>query len=284
MTKSQVGAGPGITDVVGCRSFTPPLVSRRDWLQSNVFEWGTGQGMSAVPGRVTIWEEGDLMSGTAYDTGSIPVVNTAAIAAADAWWPHLVRRLGVEAATDTLQRIRAGLLDQATPGWSGGDSTASILARVETVRALLTLGVRDPAAFDHTSEWIELAPQHTPPNAWTATVVHALDPAAEGAEVRRMKASPAAYRQLREQAVAIAETVRAALTLRDTSAAGTAEAILSCVSTRLGVGDVLPWLGEPDAARQAAAALHVPVPRVAHAVALGLEWYAIAAAVCGGER
>lgn len=223
------------------------------------------------------------------------------LSAADAWRPFLLRRLGdPNRADEAVQLVReqvwlARTRFDPTLGsprvWVGGFARMIALAQLRAQRnspevtdvSWDTIGVgadQHPVnSLDDHRQLLNLIARHVPADDWEAASTHAFARSTANAEARSLGMTVDAYRAALQRVQGTAETVRAVVALVDGGGAVSREILKACVSPRLGVADVVPWMDVPDAAKQVSAELKVSVAVARNRLAIARKLLAIAEAV-----
>lgn len=225
--------------------------------------------------------------------------------AAETWRPFLVRRLGdPERADEAVQLVREKVWfarerfdsDRGNPRvWVGGFARLIALEQIRAMRESReatgitwdSIGVDDDArasdSVDDDRRLLQMVARHVDARDWEVISTHAYARSTANAEAKALGISVNAYRAALQRVQGIAETIRSVLLLIDGGGERSRESLKACVSARLGVADVLPWIDQEDAAKVAAAELKIGVSVARNRLSAARRLLAVAESVAGEE-
>lgn len=223
--------------------------------------------------------------------------------AADDWKPYLVRRLGdVHRADEAVQLVREQVwlarsrFDPARGSarvWVGGFARMVALERIRALRedreltdiSWDSIGAAEEQheidSLDDHRRLLQLIARHVPADDWEVVATHAFARSTANAEARSIGISVNAHRAALQRVQSTAETVRAVVALVDGGGATDRTSLKACVSARLGIADVLPWVDEQDAAKRASAELKISLAIARNRLSAARRLLAVAEAVAG---
>lgn len=223
--------------------------------------------------------------------------------AAETWRPFLVRRLGSpERADEAVQLVREKVWfarERFDPMlgnprvWVGGFARLIALERIRALRdSQETTGITWDAigahSDDHQSDSLDddrrllkLVARHVDTKDWEVISTHAYARSTAHAEAKSLGITVNSYRAALQRVQGIAETIRSVLLLIDGGGDLSRESLKACISARLGVADVVPWMDQENAAKLAAAELSMGVSVVRNRLSTARRLLAVAEAVAG---
>lgn len=221
--------------------------------------------------------------------------------AAEAWRPFLIRRLGdLQRADEAVQLVREQVWfardrfdpTQGSPRvWVGGFARIIALERLRARHSARevtdvswdTIGVREDQheaeSVDEHRQLLQLIARHVPAEDWEVVSTHAFARSTANAEARSIGISVNAHRAALQRVQSTAETVRAVIALIDGGGGVSREDLKVCISPRLGIATVVPWMDEAEGAKLAATALKLSVSVVRNRLASARRLLAVAEAV-----
>lgn len=221
--------------------------------------------------------------------------------AAEVWRPFLIRRLGdLQRADEAVQLVREQVWfarerfdpSQGSPrAWVGGFARLIALERVRARRdAHETTGVtwdsigthsddHESDSVDDDRRLLQLVARHVDAKDWEVVSTHAYARSTAHAEAKSLGIAVDAYRAALQRVQWIAETIRAVLLLTDGGGNPSRESLKACISGRLGIADVVPWMDEEGAKKVAAAELKISVSSARNRLSTARRLLAVAEAV-----
>lgn len=223
--------------------------------------------------------------------------------AAETWRPFLIRRLGdPERADEAVQLVREKVWfarDRFDPErgnprvWVGGFARLIAMEQVRAIREAreatsvtwdsIGVGSDDQASdsVDDDRRLLQMVARHVDARDWEVISTHAYARSTANAEAKSLGISVDAYRAALQRVQGIAETIRSVLLLTDGGGDHSRESLKACVSPRLGVADVLPWMDQENAAKVTAAELSIRVSVARNRLSIARRLLAVAESVAG---
>lgn len=221
--------------------------------------------------------------------------------AAETWRPFLIRRLGdLQRADEAVQLVREQVWfarERFDPRrgnprtWVGGFARLIALERIRALRdAQETTGVtwdtigthsddHESDSVDDDRRLLQMVARYVEPKDWEVISTHAYARSTAHAEAKSLGMAVDAYRAALQRVQWIAETIRAVLALIDGGGDLSRESLKACISGRLGVADVVPWMDQEDAAKLAAAELKVSLSAARNRLSTARRLLTVAEAV-----
>ena len=223
--------------------------------------------------------------------------------AAETWRPFLVRRLGnPEKADEAVQLVREKVWfarERFDPGrgnprtWVGGFARLIALERIRAMRdAQETTGVtwdsigthsddHESDSVDDNRRLLQMVARYVDVKDWEVVSTHAYARSTANAEAKSLGMAVDAYRAALQRVQWIAETIRSALLLIDGGGDLSRDSLKACISGRLGVADVVPWMDQEGAAKLVAAQLKISVSSARNRLSTARRLLAVAESVAG---